>query len=186
MHVGLNWRNLSFSFRTNWQIETDCGFPWSRRKKGNPLHPPPHPHLSSPLPSDRVRDAVRETAIKLQPRPHGSVFFGKFKWNRLCFKWQSSDLIATLFQIFLADYKISPKIQRRPGTTSTVFVLYFPKIITLRPKHPEARPLSVLCKWESFNSPLDSGLWQQASKIPFGGLVYSKMSSALPTIGMLW
>ena len=117
--------------------------PVVQEKEGKPPPPTPPPppshHLSSPLPSDRVRDAGRETAIKLQPRPHGSVFFGKFECNRLCFNWQSSDLIATLFQIFLADYKISPKTrQRRPGTTSTVFVLYFP------------RPLSVLCKWESF------------------------------------
>ena len=47
-------------------------------RRGTPsTHPPPH--LSSPLKSDRVRDAGRETAIKLQPRPHGSVFFRKFK-----------------------------------------------------------------------------------------------------------
>ena len=47
-------------------------------RRGTPSNHPP-PHLSSPLPSDRVRDAGRETAIKLQPRPHGSVFFGKFE-----------------------------------------------------------------------------------------------------------
>ena len=48
-------------------------------RRGTPSTHPPPPHLSSPLPSDKVRDAGRETAIKLQPRPHGSVFFGKFE-----------------------------------------------------------------------------------------------------------
>ena len=43
-----------------------------------PTHPPPSPPPPPPppspstLPSERVRDAGRETAIKLQPRPHGS------------------------------------------------------------------------------------------------------------------
>lgn len=38
-----------------------------------PISPPPPPPPSpSTLPSERVRDAGRETAIKLQPRPHGS------------------------------------------------------------------------------------------------------------------
>lgn len=43
---------------------------------------------STPLPSDRVRDAGRETAIKLQPRPHGSSSLESLNdRNRLCFNW---------------------------------------------------------------------------------------------------
>ena len=68
---------LSFPIEQIDRLKLIAGSRGPGERRGTPYtHPPtpisPPPPSPSPLPSERVRDAGRETAIKLQPRPHGS------------------------------------------------------------------------------------------------------------------